>query len=158
MNLLEYIKNPVTGNDLLNAVVSSVNDKEKELVDLQKKQWAEGKNREGEVIGRYKPFTERKSKEQPFPNKPKVAGQPYNLDWSGDLKRKTFAKGKKSNKDVTVVIDSKGVALDKLFETIKKYGLISDPNTIFGYQQKNKDAFTKLINRTALKKLKNRIK
>lgn len=156
MNFLEYIKNPVTGNDILNAVEKSVADNEQILTEIQTDQWSEGKDKEGKIIGKYSPFTEAKSKEQPFPNKPKVAGQPYNLDWSGDLKRRTFAKTRRVNGDVLIQIDSKGSSLLDLFETIENHGLISNPNTIFGYEPKNKSVVTKLITKNTLRKLKNR--
>lgn len=157
MNLLAYIKNPVTSNQLLDAVQKSIIDNERILTEIQTDQWNEGKDKEGQIIGKYKPFTEKISKEQPFPNKPKVAGQPYNLDWSGDLKRRTYVNTKRISNDVLIEIDSNGSSLLDLFETIEKHGLISNPNTIFGYEPKKKDVVTKLITRESLNKLKNRI-
>lgn len=154
MNLLAYIKKPVTSTDILNAVERVIADNEQIFTELQTDQWSEGKDKEGKIIGKYKPFTESVSKEQPFPNKPKVAGQPYNLDWSGDLKRRTFVKSKRINGDVLVQVDSNGSSLLELFDTIEKHGLISNPNTIFGYEPKKKDVVTRIITKNTLTKLK----
>jgi cyclophilin family peptidyl-prolyl cis-trans isomerase len=158
MNLLEYIKNPITSNQLLDVVQMSVADNEQILTKIQTGQWSDGKDKEGKIIGRYKPFTESKSKESPFPNKPKTAGQPYNLDWSGDLIRRTFVKTKRISGDVLVQVDSTGENLLELFDTIENYGLIDNPNTIFGYEPKKMDVVVKLLNRDTLTKLKRRLK
>lgn len=154
MNLLAYIKNPVTGSHILDAVQRTVADNERILTEIQTDQWSEGKDKEGKIIGRYKEFTEKVSKEQPFPNKEKIAGKPYNLDWSGDLIRRTSVNTKRISGDVLIQIDSSSNSLLKLFDTIEKHGLISNPNTIFGYEPKKKDIVTRLITKNTLIKLK----
>lgn len=156
MNLLDYIKNPITGNDILNAVDITVSENERILAEIQTDQWGEGKDKDGNIIGVYSKATEEYAKVSPFPNKPKVEGQPYNLDWTGDLKRNTYIKTRRVNNDVLIQIDSNGDNLLDLFQTIEKNGLISNPNTIFGYQPRNKDVVTKLITKGTLKKLKKR--
>lgn len=156
-NLLKYIKNPVTGQQLLDTVESSIIVHKHKLSDIQKKQWAEGKDKSGQIIGTYKKATEDYAQEPPRPRKPKVFGKPYNLDWSGDMIRKTTVTPNKTNKTVIITIDSRGKNLTKLFETIKVHGFLSDPNTIFGYQPENLNEVTKMINKDSLMRLKNRI-
>lgn len=157
MNLLEFIKKPVTSNDLLNIVNSSIIENENLIVEVQKEQWEDGKDNKGKIIGTYKPFTENKAQESPRPNTPKIAGEPYNLNWSGDLRRKTFLKTKKASKDILITIDSKSDVVDELFETIKDYGFLSNPETIFGIQKnENLDKVTKIVNSKSLIKLKKR--
>ncbi len=56
--------------------------------DLVKEQLNEGENSSGEVIGVYKPLTQLIASNpsaygQVNPIKPKIAGEPYNLQWSG---------------------------------------------------------------------------
>lgn len=158
MNLLKYIKKPITGNDILNAVDRVVSENERILAEIQTEQWSEGKDKNNKIIGRYKPFTESISKQSPFPNKPKKAGQPYNLDWSGELKRRTSINTKRVANDVLIQIDSTASSLLPLFQTIEKHGLIDNPNDIFGYEPKKKDFVVKRIKEETLIKLKNKVR
>lgn len=156
MNFFEYIKKPITGNDILNIVERSVIENEQILTQIQKDQWNKGEDKESKTIGYYKPSTEFISKKSPYPNKPKKMGKPYNLDWTGDLKRSTHVSTRRIINDVLIQIDSTSKNLLPLFETIEKYGSISNPNTIFGYKPKNLDVVTRVINKDTLKKLKNK--
>ena len=155
MNLLKYIKNPITPTDLINSVKVSVSENEQILTQLQKDQWSEGKDKNGEVIGVYSEYTEKVAKESGINNK--IAGQPYNLDWTGQLKRQTDIKTRTVSNDVLVQIDSTSPTLLPLFQTIEKYGFLSNPNTIFGYQPQKKDVVTRIIKTTALSKLKRKL-
>ena len=152
MNLLKYIKNPITPTDLINSVKVSVSENEQILTQLQKDQWSEGKDKNGQIIGVYSEYTEKVAKESGINNK--IAGQPYNLDWTGQLKRQTDIKTRTVTNDVLVQIDSSSPTLLPLFETIEKYGFLSNPNTIFGYQPQKKDVVINIIKTTALSKLK----
>lgn len=154
MNLLEFIKKPLTGEQLLGMVDMSIHDNELILLEIQKDQWSEGKDKFGKTIGVYKPFTEQQAKENGINNK--IAGEPYNLDWTGDLKRKTKVTTKRISGDVLIQIDSTSSNLLKLFDTIERYGLIDNPNTIFGYEPKKNDVVVRVINNDTLKKLKQR--
>lgn len=152
MNLFEFIKNPLSGNDLLNIVQNAIHDNEIILTEIQKDQWSEGKDKEGNIIGYYKPYTEKVAKESGINNK--IAGEPYNLNWTGDLFRTTSIGTKRIQGDVLIEIDSSSPNLLKLFDTIEKHGLLSNPNTIFGYENKKKNVVVKLINDKLLTKLK----
>lgn len=156
MNFLKFINNPVSSQELLIIVNKSIIDNEDVITKIQKDQWTKGKDKEGNIIGKYKLSTEKASKKAPFPNTPKTAGRPYNLNWSGDFYKKTFIKTKTLSKDIKITIDSKSMVLKDLFNTIKKHGLISNANTIFGYQPKNLDKTTKIINKQSLINLKKR--
>ncbi len=155
MNLLKYIKNPITPTDLINSVKVSVSENEQILTQLQKDQWSEGKDKNGQIIGVYSEYTEKVAKESGINNK--IAGQPYNLDWTGQLKRQTDIKTRTVTNDVLVQIDSSSPTLLPLFETIEKYGFLSNPNTIFGYQPQKKDVVINIIKTTALSKLKRKL-
>lgn len=157
MNLLEFIKKPVSSDQLLNMVNESVAENEKTIIEVQEKQWDKGQDSKGSVIGKYKKFTEKKAKEQPIPNTPKIAGQPYNLNWSGDLRKKTTLESKVKSKDIVLSINSKSSVVSRLFKTIQKHGLINNPSSIFGIQQNNNmDKITKAVNQDTLRKLKKR--
>lgn len=155
MNLLNYIKNPITPTDLINSVKVSVSENEQILTQLQKDQWSEGKDKNGQIIGKYSKSTQYIAKESGINNK--IAGQPYNLDWTGQLKRQTDIKTRTVTNDVLVQIDSSSPTLLPLFETIEKYGFLSNPNTIFGYQPQKKDVVINIIKNTALSKLKRKL-
>jgi hypothetical protein len=155
LNLLKYIKNPITPTDLINSVKVSVSENEQILTQLQKDQWSEGKDKNGQIIGKYSKSTQYIAKESGINNK--IAGQPYNLDWTGQLKRQTDIKTRTVTNDVLVQIDSSSPTLLPLFETIEKYGFLSNPNTIFGYQPQKKDVVINIIKTTALSKLKRKL-
>ena len=155
MNLLKYIKNPITPTDLINSVKVSVAENELILKNLQTEQWSEGKDKNGQIIGVYSEYTEKVAKESGINNK--IAGEPYNLDWTGQLKRQTDIKTRTVSNDVLVQIDSTSPTLLPLFQTIEKYGFLSNPNTIFGYQPQKKDVVIKIIKTTALSKLKRKL-
>ena len=63
---------------------------------------------------------------------------------------------KRISGDVLIQIDSTSSNLLKLFDTIERYGLIDNPNTIFGYEPKKNDVVVRVINNDTLKKLKQR--
>ena len=158
MNLLKYIKNPITPTDLINSVKVSVSENELILKKLQTEQWGEGEDKNGEVIGFYAKTTEEIAKRaNPKPNRPKIAGERWNLDWTGELNRRTDIKTRTVSNDVLVQIDSTSSTLLPLFQTIEIFGRLSNPNTIFGYQTKRKDVVTRIIKTTALSKLKRKL-
>lgn len=155
MNLLEYIKNPVTGNDVLQSAVFSIVDNGERLISIQESQWDEGINKFGNTIGEYSQRTQEIAQLE-NPNKPKIAGQPYNLDYTGDLRDKTFMQADRVSGDVVVTIDSDSPNKEKLFRTINNKGFVK-PETVFGYKPDNMDKFTRLVTTESLKKLKSRI-
>ena len=158
MNLLKYIKNPITPTDLINSVKVSVSENEIILKTLQIEQWTEGKDRNGDIIGLYAKTTEDIAKRaNPKPNRPKIAGEPWNLDWTGELNRRTDIKTRTITNDVLIKIDSTSSTEPKLFDQILRSGLIQDPNTIFGYQPQKKDVVINIIKNTALSKLKRKL-
>lgn len=156
MNFLEFIKKPLTRQTLLSSVREAVSQNELALSQMQKDQWNDGENKQGKIIGRYSKTSEEYAREFGA-NEPKIAGEPYNLDWTGDLKRGIGISSKELPDDVIITIDSSSSNKIKLFQTIKAYGLIDDPKSIFGYQPKRLDAVTRLINRDSLKNLKRKL-
>ena len=138
------MKNPLTGAKLLDYARQTIAEEELLLKDIQESQWDKGEDKERNVIGRYKESTQNIAK-LARANRPKQKGKRYNLDWSGDLRRKTDIKSKRRDNDVVVVIDSSSSSLLELFSTIERYGLIRNPNTIFGYNKENLDRVKKII-------------
>jgi hypothetical protein len=57
---------------------------EKAFIELNKAQLSEGKDNKGKVFGKYTQLTEDIAKTE-NPRKPKVAGQPYNFEYTGGL-------------------------------------------------------------------------
>jgi len=133
--LMEWKVNKFTTKSFLIFVKKDLDSKKLGL--LQKDQWLRGVNESEKIIGRYKKSTEKFAKIQPRPKTRKIAGRPYNLLWSGDFFQKTKFQINVEEKDYKFIIDSYSSNKPKLFKTIKKYGLISEPNTIFGLTDKN---------------------
>lgn len=134
--------------------VFSINLKDEELEKLQIQQFKKGLDKEDRLIGIYKKTTEQISKKSPRPLLSKKAGKPYNLIWSGDLAKKTKLIANRKNKNIEFILNSSSKNKNKLFNTIKKHGLISNPeNTLFGLNNKNKVTFINKAEKIALKNL-----
>ena len=139
MNIFQYHKNPLTGDKILDYARQIVAENELLLKDIQESQWDKGEDSKGNIIGRYKSLTEVLSKGK------KKKGTRYNLNDKGDLRRSTDVKSKRQDDDIVIITDSSAPHLLDLFDTIQNYGLISNPNTIFGYQKENLKKFREII-------------
>jgi hypothetical protein len=100
----------------LTAVV--IKENTKEIIEVNQKELREGKNFVGQTVGLYAKSTELISKESPTPNQPKIAGQPYNFDWSGNLLEREFI----TYRNATIKFDSRGKGDNQkqLFVTINR--------------------------------------
>lgn len=126
--------------------------------DLQTEQLSKGRDKKDNLVGTYSKYTEIISKKNPRPTKIKKAGNPYNLQWSGDFFKKTSLKISNNNTDLFFTLDSSSKNTNKLFKTIKKYGLIENPeSTLFGFQDNNKSKFVKAIEKIYYNKIINKL-
>lgn len=78
----------MTKQNLEKILLKSFQKFDKEVVSLNKQQLADGEDNEGDLFGRYKAGTQQIAESplaDPRPRKDKVAGQPFNFEWSGGL-------------------------------------------------------------------------
>lgn len=148
MTLLDYMKNPLTGDKLLLYAMQAINENKEKLKKFQLQQWDKGVNKNNEVIGRYTLNTEVIS--LGF----KKAGDPYNLKDSGDFRQKTQIQGKILPKDTAILLDSLSSNTDDLFQTIIRFGNIDNPNTVFGFTKNNLSLVREIIYKSIREKIK----
>ena len=75
----------------------------------------------------------------------KRAGDPWNLNNTGDFWQKTYLNAVIKGKDLEFEYDSNGINKKELFATIKKHGEIENPTDIFGLVETYQIPFIKLI-------------
>lgn len=89
--LLEQINEVARQSEVERLYFDSARANEDKLLELQKEQLSKGEDQTGSIVGRYSPFTEELAKQED-PIKPKVAGQPYNFEWTGDFFAQMFVR------------------------------------------------------------------
>ena len=97
---------------------------------LQLQQWNEGKDSDGNILGRYTKTTELLSDGR------KKAGELYDLFDTGQTRRGTYISGIQSDGDITWYFDAKSPAI---FDLLSKLG-----GRIFGLQEKNLGQFAEI--------------
>lgn len=102
------------------------------VIFLQQEQLRLGKNESGDTIGTYTPYTEFISENyQEFgvekPIQSKVAGEPYNFEWSGKYFKGMFIKVF-ANSTFIIEIDSSVPYADELEKRYKKLLGLADNN------------------------------
>lgn len=153
MSTVFDLKRKLDKFDVSDNVDTILKSKSKEVLDLQKDNMSLGLNNKGQVIGLYSEYTDKLASNAitiatgTSPKKDKVAGQPYNLEWSGKLFDELFYKKSKSY----LSFDSKSSTKDKLLKTIKKHGFVQ-PKSIFGLPEKSEDVLNYEIIMPDLKK------
>lgn len=77
----------MTTSNLETILLNSFRKFDKEIVSLNKEQLSQGEDNEGNLFGRYSPATQSiaNSPLNEQPRQDKVAGQPYNFEWTGGL-------------------------------------------------------------------------
>lgn len=118
--------------DVDNTLKEITYDSEDEILDLINQQLEKGIDSEGNIIGVYAPATENFAREDPRARK-KEFGRPYNLDWYGDFRR-SFEINYQKDKMVFYATDNK---TSTIFDTVEKYGFLSNANTIVGLTVEN---------------------
>ena len=141
MDVLDWIekaKDYDTQKQLSEFAVSIIDDQN--VIDVQRQQWEnDGEDSNGEIIGIYKKSTEELSMGL------KRAGDPWNLNNTGDFWQKTYLNAVIKGKDLEFEYDSNGINKKELFATIKKHGEIENPTDIFGLVETYQIPFIKLI-------------
>lgn len=111
---------------------------------LQKilEQWKKGENKDGQAVGYYTEFTEKVAADE-FTIMPKVAGEPYNLLWSGALYNNIAL----TLDDENLIIDSAGSSEKKdLFYRIENInGYVESADTIFGLNEANFEEYQAFV-------------
>src|SRR5690606_33647838 len=127
---LEWLKSRITEIIIENELI---------FVDMLRAQWESGVNEAGKAVGRYKAITENFYSliNPPSSGMPKQAGEPYNLIWSGELIRLTSIDLEVKDDELILIIDSSDSSKNSLFSQIRKEGLVSEPDSIFGLQEVN---------------------
>lgn len=108
-------------------------------------QWELGENEDGQAVGYYKSVTENFYAKIDRPLLPKRTDHPYNLIWSGNLFRELYIETKFSNNGNLILIDSTSRSKNRLFYHIEREGLINDPYSIFGLNEKHNSQLNQYI-------------
>lgn len=147
MDILDWIEKAkeFDSDKNLNGFALSIIEDPK-AIDLQREQWKEGADYKGDIIGIYKKSTEELSFGR------KKAGDPWNLNNTGDFWQNTFLNAVIKGKDLEFDFNSSGINKSELFATIKKHGEIKNPTDIFGLY--NHEPFIKLIEPKYVQQLK----
>ena len=147
MDILDWIEKAkeFDSDENLNGFALSIIEDPK-AIDLQREQWKEGADYKGDIIGIYKKSTEELSMGL------KKAGDPWNLNNTGDFWQNTFLNAVIKGKDLEFDFNSSGINKSELFATIKKHGEIKNPTDIFGLY--NHEPFIKLIEPKYVQQLK----
>lgn len=156
MNLFQYMKNPLTGDKLLQYAKEAILENEHILMDILQHQWEDGEDKLGRIIGRYKKRTQLIAElSSPPPNRKKIWGHHYNLNWTGDLIKKLVIEVYRKSNDLSIKTDSNSDNKQKLFKTIRKHGSIKNPEqTVIGYQKENLRKFKELVKQELINKIK----
>lgn len=142
MDVLEWIEKAekFKTQEFLNDFAYDVFEDEN-VLEVQKRQWEKGLSSKGDEIGFYKKSTEE------ITNGRKKYGELYDLKDTGDFWNKTYlsTQVQPRKKDVIFGFNSDGDKKRRLFKTIRDYGLITDPNDIFGLHKPHMQEFIEII-------------
>ena len=135
MNFFEFAENinRYSVDKLVDDIQIAI-EKNAKVLELQKNQWQEGKDSNGNLLGLYSYATEILSGGR------KKKGEPFDLYDTGDFYKKTNLFGEQKNNDITFFFDSDGTNAGKLLERLGE--------RIFGLQQKNIDITTEIVQET----------
>lgn len=141
MDVLDWIEKAKSfspENFLNNFALDIIQDEKS--VDLQREQWdQEGKDFKGRIIGLYSSYTEE------ITGGAKKEGTPWTLRNTGDFWQNTYLNAVIKGDDLEFIYNSSGINKDELFKTIQIYGLISNPEDIFGLYDYYQNIFCKII-------------
>ena len=111
---------------------------------LQKQQWNEGLDKDGNILGRYSKATEI------ITDGRKKAGELFDINDSGETRRKLELFASQENQDLLFYFDSDSKALPDLLQRIGK--------RLFGLSDKNISQFVMIAQNTAIELLNNNLK
>ena len=118
-------------------------ERNKDAIQLQKDQWAKGKDAHGIILGLYSMGTEAIN-----PNK--KAGTPFTLFDTGDFYEQTHLFGNIKDNDLLFNFDSSGTNTSALIARLGE--------RIFGLQDASKEKFTAIAQNTAIEILNKNLK
>lgn len=145
-----HITSEGISKDSILELVEQVVFSQYELVkDLIRSQWEAGENMDGLAVGFYTEFTERLSNLLGDAIMPKVAGEPYNLLWTGDL----FEQIRIEFQDLGLNVDSSSETEAPLFERISENAIVSEPYTIYGLNTENLEILLNSIQQDLIEEL-----
>lgn len=146
MNFFQFaedLENYTTDNYLKLLGDDIVADKDIDYKFFLENQWDKGKDGNDVNLPVYSLITEIYYAKLFPPIKPKIAGQPYNLMWTGDMfKLITFDYDFKGN-DLTFKVDSTSQSKDELFSTHLKNR--DNPYDIFKLNKENNSDFIEIV-------------
>lgn len=134
-NLSQRTQQLKTKAFLYNMVLRVIPRHEAFILALNKQQLSEGLNIRSEVIGTYSPKTEAIARQESTV-RPKIAGQPYNFQWTGELFRGMYLKVFPDRFEI-FSRDDKSPLLEA------KYSDIFGGNLIFGLTDENCEIYAK---------------
>ena len=145
-----HITSQEISKDSILELVEQIVYSQYELVkDLIRSQWEAGENMDGLAVGFYTEFTERLSNILGDAIMPKVAGEPYNLLWSGSL----FEQIRIEYQDYGLDVDSTSENEAPLFGRIAENGIVSEPYTIYGLNLENLEILLNSIQQDLIEEL-----
>lgn len=129
---LKTVQDEFTANLVEKLVVETI-DLEKPLIkDLIGEQWERGENKDGDAVGLYTPYTEIIAIIENT-IMPKIAGEPYNLLWTGSMFNQMIIDYEDFGLNITSESDTK----DKIIARIAGNDFVQEPHSIFGLNNEN---------------------
>jgi hypothetical protein len=114
------------------------------VADLQRSQWDEGLDSEGNILGRYSLMT------QIITDGRKKAGDPFDIDDTGETRKNLELFSKQESQTLLFHFDSHSQALPNLLQRVGP--------RLFGLQEKNLDKFTAITQDNAIDLLNTNLK
>jgi hypothetical protein len=145
MNFFEFAENlnKYTADQFLDDLQISL-EKNEYVLALQRQQWNEGLDSNGNILGRFSKATEI------ITDGRKKAGELFDINETGETRRKLVMYGERKNNDLLFYFDSDSRALPELLERIG--------NRLFGLQDKNMGQFIAIAQQTAIELLNKNLK
>lgn len=134
---------------LVDQVMAILSEDAEKMVALLRTQWEAGQNEEGKAVGHYKYNTESYYAiiSPPKSGLPKITGEPYNLIWDGGLIAGVYFDFEYEGGNILYyLVDSTGDTKEPLFTQIRREALVDDPESIFGFNDKNLSEIYNLAN------------
>jgi hypothetical protein len=135
MGTVKELLNKLKGVNINSLTATVIKENQNQIVQVNQIALDKGENYLGQTVGLYSKSTELISKESPTPNQPKIAGQPYNFDWSGNLLERMFitysnakikfdSRGKGDNEKQLFVSVNRLLGVDEKGEKIINFEIV----------------------------------
>ena len=135
MVTVKDLLNKLKGVNITSLTATVIKENQNQIVQVNQIALDKGENYIGQTVGLYSKSTELISKQSPTPNQPKIAGQPYNFDWSGNLLERMFitysnakikfdSRGKGDNQKQLFVSVNRLLGVDEKGEKIINFEIV----------------------------------